>query len=63
MFELTSSMQDNLGDNVLFAWRGFFRNPSTPSAKTERAFWIWSIRASEEVSKLTPGKKTILLNW
>ena len=33
---------------------GTLIKPSTASAKTPRAEGIWSMRASEEVSKLTP---------
>ena len=53
-------MQDNLGDKLVFTLRALDRNPSTPSANTERAFGIWAIKADEDVSKLTPREINLI---
>ena len=42
---------------IIFTWLdGTLMKPSTASAKTPRAEGIWSIRESDDVSKLTPEK-------
>ena len=43
--------------DIIFTWLdGTLMKPSTASAKTPRAEGIWSIRESDDVSKLTPIK-------
>ena len=47
---------------IIFTWLdGTLMKPSTASAKTPRAEGIWSIRESDDVSKLTPEK--IIIIW
>ena len=41
--------------DIIFTWLdGTLMKPSTASANTRRAEGIWSIRESDDVSKLTP---------
>ena len=49
-------------DIFFFTWLdGTLMKPSTASAKTPRAEGIWSIRESDDVSKLTPVR--IIIIW